>query len=134
MFIWILGKLTVYYRGLNNLYGPKHKAKFVGHFRRFRHNKNITDISGSNQIFLTVSHKEKNKQNTLFKHPILRSEFSVCSNFKVFSSYGLIFYMLNNGLLNSNSLKGAMSGNALKNHFLRPQAKNAKISSKTDYF
>ena len=110
MFIWNLGKLTVYYWGLYSIIWASIWGKslvFIGHFSRFRHNKNITDISGSNWPLLTASPKEKNKQNTLFKHQILRSKFSVCSTFTIFSSYGLIFCILNTGLLNSNSLWGA---------------------------
>jgi hypothetical protein len=50
---------------------------------------------GSNQMFLTTRPREKIKQNTLFKRPIIRSEY-LFSTFKIFSSYGLILYMLNN--------------------------------------
>ena len=61
VFIWNLGKLTVYYRGLYSVIWY------------------MVYISGSNWLFLTSSPIEKNKQSTIFKHPILRSKFSVCS-------------------------------------------------------
>ena len=64
-FIWNLGKPTVYYRGLYSSIWAKTWGKslvFIGNFSRFRHNTNITHISGSNLPFLTVSPKEKNKQ------------------------------------------------------------------------
>ena len=107
VFIWNLGKLTIYHRGFYSIIWAKTWGKslvFIGHFSRFRHKRNIKDIYGSNWPFLTASPKEKNKQNSLFQHPILRSKFSVCSTFTMFSSYGLIFCMLNNDLLNSDSL------------------------------
>ena len=48
VFIWNLGKLTVYYRGLYSVIWAKHISIF-------RHNTNITDISGSNWLFSTLS-------------------------------------------------------------------------------
>jgi hypothetical protein len=47
--------------------GQKIRQKFLctGHFSRFRHNTNISDISGSDCLFLTLSPIEKNKQNTM---------------------------------------------------------------------
>jgi hypothetical protein len=58
VFIWNLGKLTVYYKGLYSIIWASTWGKslvFIGHFSRFRQNRNIKDISGSNWRFLTAS-------------------------------------------------------------------------------
>jgi hypothetical protein len=119
VFVRNLGKQTVYCRGLYSIIWASTWGKslvFIGHFSRFRHNKNITGISGSNWPLLTASPKEKNKQNTLFKHLIFL--------FAQFLQFFHLMFLYFGGLIivcrTPTHYKGPMSGNALKNHFLRP--------------
>ena len=76
----------------------------IGHFSRFRHNTNILDASRYIELFLTKSLEEKTEGNTLLK--LLNSGSESCFHLFAyfFLSYGLILYLLQTEVLNSNLL------------------------------
>ena len=122
VFIWNLGKLTVYYRGLYSFIWATTWGKnliFIGHFSRFRYNITIPDIFGSNWPFLTGSPKEKNKQIHCSSVQSSDQKFLFAELLKLFHLMDLYLTCLIMVCWIPTHYKGPISGNTLKNHILQ---------------
>ena len=93
MFIWNLGKMTVYYMRLN----MRQKSCFYKTFRRYRHNKYNTDVSGIIWSLLpAIPKKTKQTTYTIKAHNPQIKNF--CFGQLQQLSNGLIFCMLSKDL------------------------------------